>query len=98
LSERLGDIPYSEAMKGEEEVYYPKYDTQKQVYLGCLEELEKANELIPTTGSIDGDIIFDGSLLKWKKLVNTYRLKVLVSLSLKTGDNDMNIVEQFEQI
>lgn len=98
LTEKLGDIPYSEAMKGDEGLYYPKYDTQKQVYKGCLDELEIANELIPATGSIDGDIIFDGSLLKWKKFVNTYRLKVLMSLSLKTGDPDIDVIGQFRKI
>lgn len=98
LTERVGDIPYSEAMKGRDGIYYPKYDTQKEVYLGVLDELEKANELIPSTGNIEGDITFDGSLLKWKKLVNTYRLKVLNSLSLKTGDPDLNVINQFKMI
>lgn len=98
LTERMGDIPYTEAMKGSEGIFYPKYDTQKDVYIGILKELDLANGLIPSNGTIEGDITFDGNLLKWKKLVNTYHLKVLMSLSLKTGDVDLNIIERFKEI
>ncbi|MGV3642060.1 MAG: SusD/RagB family nutrient-binding outer membrane lipoprotein [Adhaeribacter sp.] len=98
MTERMGDIPYSQSLKGEEGVERPAYDTQKQVYLGVLQELEEANALIPATGSIAGDILYGGSLLKWKKLVNTYRLKVLMSLSYKADDPDLQVKEQFRKI
>ena len=97
-TQKVGDIPYSEALKAAEGVLAPKYDKQKDVYIGVLKELEEANDLIPASGTLNGDIIFDGSLLKWKKLVNTFRLRVLMSLSLKTGDADLDIINQFKKI
>ena len=97
-TQKVGDIPYTEALKAGEGVLTPKYDTQKNVYIGILKELEEANDLIPATGTLNGDIIFDGSLLKWKKLVNTFRLRVLMSLSLKTGDEELDIINQFKKI
>lgn len=98
LTQKVGDIPYSEALMAKDGVTSPKYDTQKAVYVGVLKELEEANNLIPATGTLTGDIIFDGTLLKWKKLVNTFRLRVLMSLSLKTGDADIDVMNQFKMI
>ena len=40
MTERLGDIPMSEAVKGEEGNFTPKYDTQKDVYTNCLKLLD----------------------------------------------------------
>jgi hypothetical protein len=97
-TQKVGDIPYSEALKAEEGLLTPKYDKQRDIYIGVLQELEEANDLIPATGTITGDIIFDGSLLKWKKLVNTFRLRVLMSLSLKTGDTELGVINQFKKI
>ncbi len=39
LTMQVGDIPYSEALRAEdEEVYFPKYDSQKKdVFLGLFE-------------------------------------------------------------
>src|SRR5690606_29957228 len=67
LTQKVGDIPYSEALLAKDGIVSPKYDSQKNIYMNVLKELEEANELIPATGTVVGDIIFDGSLLKWKK-------------------------------
>ena len=80
LSETFGDIPYSEAVK--DGVFYPKYDDQKSVYKGVLSELALANtELSKFNTSVSGDIIYNGDLLKWRKLINSYRLRILMDLS-----------------
>ena len=47
LTLTFGDIPYSEALQGEEtEVYQPVYDSQKDVFKGILKELEEANTML----------------------------------------------------
>src|SRR5690606_8048201 len=97
-TQKVGDIPYSEALKADENILTPKYDSQRDIYIDVLKELDEANDLIPATGTITGDIIFGGSLLKWKKLVNTFRLRVLMSLSLKTGDSELDVINQFRMI
>lgn len=100
LTLRFGDVPYSEALKGESDgIYTPAYDTQKDVFIGILKELKEADELLADDGSIiDGDIIFDGSTSKWRKLINSFRLKILMSLSGKTSDSDLAVVSVFSQI
>jgi hypothetical protein len=102
MSERLGDIPMSEAMKGVTNGNFaPKYDTQKEVYLQCIDMLEKANtEIGEYVGKFKGndDLYFHGDLLKWQKAINSFRLRVLMSLSKKVDDNELDIKEQFRRI
>lgn len=97
-TQKVGDIPYFEALKANEGVLAPKYDLQRDIYIDVLKELEEANDLVPPSGTVAGDIIFDGDLLKWKKMINTFRLRVLMSLSLKTGDAELDVVNQFKRI
>lgn len=99
ITRQFGDIPFSEAMRAEELLITPAYDDQKSVYLGILNLLEEANELIdPSSDPITGDVVFNGDLSKWQKLINSYRLRVLMSLSLKEGDADLNLANSFNDI
>jgi hypothetical protein len=99
LALTFGDVPYSEALMGEtSEIYAPAYDNQKQVLIGVLEDLEDAAGLLSGDEIIEGDIIFDGSGMKWMKLINSFRLKVLLSLSEQEGDADLNLVNSFSSI
>lgn len=104
MTEMFGDIPMSEALKGASDgVFVPKYDAQKQVYIQCLQLLEDANTdltpLILNQTKVEGDFFYGGDLSKWQKLVNSFRLRVLNSLSKRADDNaDMNIKQQFAQI
>ncbi|WP_285011370.1 SusD/RagB family nutrient-binding outer membrane lipoprotein [Pedobacter faecalis] len=101
LTLTFGDIPYSEALKGESPDGYraPAYDTQKAVFQGILKELEEANGMLKGTNAIiSGDIIYKGSPDQWRRLINAFRLKVLISLSKKEGEGDMNIKQAFTQI
>ncbi len=99
LTLTFGDIPYSEALAGEtEQVYTPAYDTQKQVFEGILNELKDAADLLAGNEEIiEGDIIYNGDVQKWEKLVNSFRLKVLITLSKKDGQ-EMDIASRFNTI
>src|SRR4030095_16375351 len=67
LTETFGDIPYTDALKATDGNVKPKYDTQKDVYIGVLNELEEANTLLdPAKGNIEGDVIYGGNAAKWK--------------------------------
>ncbi|HEU0013889.1 MAG TPA: SusD/RagB family nutrient-binding outer membrane lipoprotein, partial [Longimicrobium sp.] len=46
LTDAYGDIPYSEALKGDEGVRLPKYDAQADVYAGMLAALTAASGMI----------------------------------------------------
>ena len=96
----FGDIPYKEALKGESgEIFTPVYDPQEAVMMGILNELEEANEMLKDDNSIIlGDIIYDGNLMQWRKLINSFRLKVLISLSKKAEDANLGIKSTFAEI
>jgi hypothetical protein len=102
LTETFGDVPYSDAMKALEGVTTPKYDPQKTVYTGILNELEEANTILSNvTGRIDGDIIYGNKpnqSMQWRKLINAFRLRLLIHLSKKESDASLNIKQQFQQI
>lgn len=98
LTRMFGDIPYSEAVKGEQGITKPKYDTQEEVFAGILKELKEANELINSSDKIEGDIIYGGDASKWKKFINAYRLKVLISLTKKSSVGGINVASEFASI
>lgn len=100
LTLTFGDIPYSQALQGESnEIYAPTYDAQKSVFQGILSELAEANELLEGANTvIEGDIIFKGNTRKWQKTINAFRLKVLMTLSGKADDADLNIPATFAEI
>jgi hypothetical protein len=92
LTLNFGDIPYSTALKGEvEEGYAPEYDDQKSVFMGVLQELKEADEILASQNKIIvGDIIFEGDIMGWRKLINAFRLKVYITLSEKQSDPDID--------
>jgi hypothetical protein len=95
----FGDIPYSEALLGDEGIFKPRYDTQENVYIGILQELTEANEMLDESkGKLGGDIIYNGDILKWKKLINSFKLRVLISLSAKEANTELNVAERFREI
>lgn len=98
LSMKFGSIPYSEAVKGELGITQPKYDNQETVMSGILTELKEANDLINPSDKIEGDIIYNGDATKWKKLINSFRLKILINLSKKANVGSYNIATEFSSI
>jgi hypothetical protein len=107
-SQRVGDIPMTEAGQGLDNLT-PKFDSQHDVYKRSLELLDSANMDIQTVTNnpilsglnIAGDIYYGNSLAKWRKLINTYTLRVLISLSKKADAADaadLNIKGRFNNI
>ena len=105
LTQRVGDIPMSQA--GDANNLTPSYDKQHDVYKNCLALLDNANTILTNLTSavnannkVDatGDI-FGLTFTQWRKVINTYKLRVLISLSKRADDNaDLNIKTQFAAI
>lgn len=94
----MGDIPYSEALQIDA-FRYPKYDEQKDVFKGILEDLEKADYYFSNASSFSGDPFYDGDPRKWRKATNVLRLKVLMALQKRADDtSELQIKEKFAQI
>jgi Starch-binding associating with outer membrane len=101
MTQRLGDIPLTEALRGSEKITAPKYDEQKAVYVQALNWLEEANADLAAlikvgNTTLAGDIYYNNDLSKWQKAVNAFRLRVLVSLSKR--ESEVDIKAQFAKI
>ena len=78
LTDMFGDIPYSEALKGQD-ILQPKLDSQKDIYADLLVTLDKAianlekavNENLNNVK--DQDLVFGGDMKQW--LASAYGLK-----------------------
>jgi hypothetical protein len=80
-------------------VYTPVYDKQEDIYLSILNDLKAANDLITaSTEPVLGDIVYNGDMQQWKRLINSLSLRVLLSLSLKVNDARYNIKNRFAAI
>lgn len=93
ITDAYGDAPYSEASKGEEGTLKPKYDTQEEIYKQLLINLDNANAIIDTKLKVEGDILFKGDMLKWKKFANSLHLRLLMRIS-----NKINVSNQLNEI
>ena len=92
-------MPYSQAVNATTGVYAPAYDRQEDIYLKVLDDLKTASNSLDTeNGAISGDIIYEGDILKWKKLINSFSLRVLMSLSNKEGNAKLNVTNRFKEI
>lgn len=79
LTDRWGDIPYSQALKSKDN-FTPKYDKQQDIYNALFTLLDEANAAI-VTGNIKNDIMYGGDMTKWKKFGNTIHLLMALRLS-----------------
>jgi hypothetical protein len=84
ITDRWGDVPYSDALKGDEN-FTPAYDTQEAIYNALFQLLDEANATT-VVGSLSNDIIYGGNMARWKKLGNTIRLLMALRLSKRSPD------------
>jgi hypothetical protein len=88
ITDLYGDVPYSEAGKG----FYtgnlaPKYDKQQAIYTDLLKEVEEATNALDVNGDkVTGDVVYNGSIEKWKRFGSTLLLRLAMRLT-KVDEN-----------
>lgn len=80
LTDRWGDLPYSEALQGGGDIT-PKFDKQEDIYKDLFKELKEASAQIDGGLGIQGDIILNGNMASWKKFAATQRLLMALRMS-----------------
>lgn len=92
ITDLFGDIPYSESMSAADGIYFSKYDDQKSVYKGILQDLKDADAILADPGiaasKIDpnADLLFKGSSDGWRKFANSLRMRYAMRLINKKAD------------
>ena len=104
LTSMFGDVPQIEALQGANNPS-PAYTSQELVFKYALDQLDTANTdfaalIAANDNSLNTkqDIYYHGDLTHWQKLVNSFKLRILVALSNKAGDAVLNIPAQFATI
>ncbi|HEX2847531.1 MAG TPA: SusD/RagB family nutrient-binding outer membrane lipoprotein [Chitinophagaceae bacterium] len=80
LTDRWGDIPYTEALKGAEDLT-PVYDTQESIYKDLIKELKEASDQFDNGTKPAGDFLFKGDAAAWKRVANSLRMLIALRTS-----------------
>lgn len=92
LTDAFGDVPMSEACRGDEQLFTPKFDSQKTIYQALINDLDSANNIFNTASGLkyntDGEMLYgtnttltsgvSAGMVKWKKFCNSLRMRVLL--------------------
>lgn len=80
LTDRWGDIPYTEALQGAANLF-PSYDKQEDIYKYLLRDLKAGIASFDGGLAVSGDIFYAGNAAKWKKLANSLRMQIALRMS-----------------
>ncbi len=82
LTEKYGDIPFSEAVQGRTGNIFPKFDSQKEVYESMFKMLDNAVTILSDANSKglpeNHDVLFKGDKSKWIKFANSLKFRLMV--------------------
>ena len=74
LAERLGGIQSGKGYL--EQVNYPKYDAQKDIYADIIKTISEATAALDASKTIEtSDLLYGGDIAKWKKFGNSLLLR-----------------------
>lgn len=80
MTDRWGDIPYSQALKGDQN-FSPAFDKQQDIYTDLFKEYKEAAAQFDAGAAVKGDILLSGSAARWKKFAATQRMLAALQLS-----------------
>lgn len=109
MTSLVGDLPMEEALKGTGDPS-PAYTAQKDILIKVCKWLDTANTSLETliknpdrANTSEGQVLkndfyFNNDLVKWQKAVNTFRLRVLIAMSKRADDTELQVQQQFAAI
>ncbi|AGA78178.1 SusD/RagB family nutrient-binding outer membrane lipoprotein [Echinicola vietnamensis] len=83
LTDCFGDVPMADALQAEEDVWYPAFSAQEDIYNQLLEDLEYANSIYDEEQGMPyvSDILYGNDVQKWRKFTNSLHLRLLLRVS-----------------
>lgn len=94
-----GDIPFSMALAGEEEIY-PEYDRQEFIYAQIVQLLEQAIadlEQVSDTTTLASDLVFGGDPLAWRNTAYSLLARYTLHLGKRISGNATKVLDYLEQ-
>jgi hypothetical protein len=86
LTDCFGDVPMTEAVRGDEKIFQPAFNTQSEIYTTILEDLETANSLFDASKTMiyGTEILYNNKVDLWKRFCNSLHLRLLLRVSKRT--------------
>lgn len=94
LADTYGNIPYSQSFQGSSNIT-PQYDDAQTIYNSLLDTLQaQINILDSSQVSFEtGDIIYNGDVIKWKKLANSLMLRLAIRMADANPTKAKQVIE-----
>jgi len=83
ITDVWGDMPYFEALRGDEGISSPAQNTGEEIYTDLLTRIDDllAIDLSESSISETQDLVYNGDLDKWRQFANSLKLKLMLRLS-----------------
>lgn len=96
LTDTYGNIPFSQALRGDELILTSEYDDSKLVYEGLVTMLnEQIAALDPSLASFrSGELIYQGDVSKWIKLANALKIRIGLRMIKNNPGRAQQIIEE----
>ena len=92
LTDTYGDLPYFEAgAQAEDDNLHPAYDNQEDIYNDFFKELKEAAAQLDDSKALEGDLMYNGDVERWRKFANSLRLRYamrLVNVNLSKAETE----------
>lgn len=85
ITDLWGDAPYSNALNGNPELEFtPSYDSQEEIYIQMLKDLEWAVNNLDTDKEFvdsESDLLYNGNIENWIRFANSLRFRLAIRIS-----------------
>ncbi len=82
LTEKYGNIPFTEASQGRDGNLFPEFDSQQAIYENLFDLLNNAISILSNPSSKglppDHDVLFKGDKTKWIKFANSLKFRLIM--------------------
>ncbi len=93
-----GNIPYFEALRGEEGINHPEFDDGESIYKDLLDRIEKLLAIDVSEAHVehDLDLVFGGDMEDWMAFAHSLKLKLYMRLSETSYYNNSEMLSFIE--
>ncbi|PKQ65633.1 hypothetical protein BZG02_01110 [Labilibaculum filiforme] len=98
MTDVWGDVPYFEALKGNEGNVSPMFDKGSEIYADLFKRVEAliATDLSTSTLDESYDFVYAGDLTAWKAFANSLKLKLMMRLTETADYNNADVISFIE--
>lgn len=98
LTDMWGDIPYFEALKGDEEIYNPMFDSGEDIYADLMKRIDVVltSDLTDVTIDEDYDFVYGGDMAAWQSFAASLKLKLMLRQSETSAYSNADVINFIE--